>query len=69
MDQESVFRRAFCKNDDGSWTCKEPATLSTPAGRVQVTQGSTFYPGTTFIGFDIASWLEAQLDDAAERCD
>jgi hypothetical protein len=65
---EQAFRRAFCKHADGSWTCTSPAELRSPAGRIQVTPGSTFYPGTTFMGFDVAAWLEQRLDDTVERC-
>jgi hypothetical protein len=68
MDEEK-FRRAFCRNRDGSWACVEPAELYTAVGRIQVTQGSTFYPGTTFMGFDLASWLEGRLGDTAARCE
>ena len=53
-----TFYRAFVRNPDGSWTCVEPATLIHPAGRIQVTEGSCFYPGTSFMGVDVARWLE-----------
>ena len=69
MDEEDVFRRAFCKNSDGSWTCTHAATLYTPVGRIQVARGRRFFPGDTFMGFDVASWLEARLRDTALRCD
>jgi hypothetical protein len=52
------FHRAFNRNPDGSWTCIAPATLTHPGGRIQVTEGSRFYPGTAFMGVDIARWLE-----------
>jgi hypothetical protein len=26
-----------------------------------VTEGSRFYPGTQFMGFDVARWLDEQL--------
>jgi hypothetical protein len=29
--------------------------------RVQATQGSRFYPGTSFMDIDLASWLERGL--------
>ena len=35
-----------------------PVTLEGPAGRIQVTPGSTFYPGTRFMNVDLAQWLE-----------
>ena len=63
------FGKHFCKNADGSWTCNEPATLMTPKGRIQVTAGSKFYPGTSFMGFDLAAWLEEHIASLAKRCD
>ena len=60
--------RSFCRNADGSWTCTEYVTFDGPGGRIQVTPGSTFYPGTMFMGFDIAMWLQQALDDRAQRC-
>jgi hypothetical protein len=56
------FVRNFRRNADGSWTCVAHATLSTPKGRIQVTEGSCFFPGTTFMGFDLARWLEERFD-------
>ena len=62
------FVTHFCRNADGSWTCTSPATLDTPKGRIQVTEGSRFYPGTRFMGFDMASWLDDHLGARAQRC-
>jgi hypothetical protein len=56
------FYRAFVRNDDGSWTCVAPATLIHPGGRIQVAEGSRFYPGTNFMGVDIARWLDAHQE-------
>jgi hypothetical protein len=55
-----AFYQAFIRNTDGSWTCVEPTTLAHPAGRIQVTEGSRFYPGTSFMGIDVVHWLEEQ---------
>ncbi len=62
------FARFFCRNDDGSWTCVAPATLETPTGRIQVAQGSRFTPGTKFMGFDIAAWLDREQSTRAGNC-
>jgi hypothetical protein len=62
------FIAHFCRNPDGSWTCTSAATVETPKGRIQVTEGSRFYPGTSFMGFDLARWLEQGLGDRAQRC-
>ena len=59
VDEKHVFRRAFCRNDDGSWTCTQPATLHPPAGRIQVSPGTRFYRGTKFMNFDVVKWLES----------
>ena len=59
------FAKHFCKNPDGSWTCTSHATLACPKGRIQVTEGSRFYPGTHFMGFDVARWLDEELGGRA----
>ena len=64
----AIFATHFCRNADGSWTCTSAVTLDTPQGRMQVTEGSRFYPGTAFMGFDLAKWLQQQLDDHVEDC-
>ncbi|HUQ73863.1 MAG TPA: hypothetical protein VM183_03985 [Burkholderiales bacterium] len=56
------FYAAFQRNPDGSWTCVAPATLTHPGGRIQVAEGSCFYPGTNFMGVDIAGWLDAHRE-------
>lgn len=40
-----------------------------PNGRIQVTPGSRFYPGTIFMGFDLAAWLDEELASRAMRCE
>ena len=64
----SDFASHFCRNDDGSFTCTSPATLQAPKGRIEVTVGTCFYPGTTFAGFDVAGWLQQTVDGRAQRC-
>ena len=60
-DGDGDFARHFSRNADGSWTCVSPTTLNTPKGRIQVTVGSRFYPGTRFMGVALADWLEEEL--------
>jgi hypothetical protein len=62
------FVKHFCRNADGSWTCTSAATLVTARGRVQVTEGSRFYPGTVFMGVDLAEWLQAELGERSKSC-
>ena len=65
MAQQAVTH--FCKNPDGSWTCTSHVTLASPNGRIQVTEGSRFYPGRQFMGFDLARWLDEQQGRRANR--
>lgn len=52
------FLKGFRRNDDGSWTCVAKASYSGHDGTIQVTPGTTFAPGTTFLGVDLVGWLE-----------
>lgn len=63
------FVKHFCRNHDGSWTCMTAGTFQGPNGRIQVSPGSRFFPGTIFMGFDLARWLEAQLDGRGTPCE
>jgi hypothetical protein len=66
MDQ---FAKHFCRNHDGSWTCMHAGTFNGPNGRIQVTPGSRFYRGTIFMGFDVAAWLDKELENRAAECE
>ena len=50
----------FLRDRHGAWICVERAELHTPSGRIKVTPGSRFMPGTTFLGVDLAKWLDEQ---------
>lgn len=63
------FATHFCKNADNSWTCLSDGTFNGPNGRIQVAAGSRFYPGTIFMGFDLAAWLEEQLKGEMQECE
>lgn len=54
------FIKVFARDPDGAWVCISPATLETASGRIQVTAGSRFAPGTIFMGVDMAAWLDTQ---------
>ena len=62
------FAEHFCRNHDGSWTCTMAGTFDGPNGRIQVTPGTRFYPGTIFMGFDVAAWLDSELKSRAPEC-
>ena len=55
------YARNFRRNDDGSWTCVAATTLQGPNGRVQVAAGTVIKPGKSFMGCDLARWLDKQL--------
>ena len=66
MDQ---FAKNFTRHRDASWTCISSARLERPNGRIQVAAGTRVYPGTVFMGFDIAAWLEDRLAEQAPDCE
>ncbi len=55
-------RSFFWRNEDGSWICIDPVTLDHPHGRVQVAPGTTLRPGVPYMGVDMATWLDEQLE-------
>jgi hypothetical protein len=57
------FLRSFRREASGTWTCLAAATIDHPKGRIQVTPGSCFSPGTNFMGVDLAAWLDEQTAD------
>ncbi len=52
------FLKAFERQPDDSWVCVSPAEWQSPNGRIQVTEGSRFAPGTVFMGIDLAELLD-----------
>ena len=59
------FLKSFVRHAGGAWECISPAEFVSPNGRMQVTPGSRFTPGTSFMGVDIAQWLDEQQEKAA----
>jgi hypothetical protein len=49
---------AFHNNPDGSWSCTAPVTLAHPTGPIPLAPGATFCKGATFMGVDVAEWLD-----------
>lgn len=54
------FIRHFRRDPLGVWMCVSDAELQLPEGRIQVTLGSRFAPGTRFMNVDLAALLEEQ---------
>ena len=59
------FIEKFIRDANGTWTCIAPATFDGPNGRMQVTPGTCFAPGTRFMGVDLAEWLDKQAGTPA----
>jgi hypothetical protein len=50
------------KRETNGWRCIESATLELPGGRVQVTPGSVFVRGTSFMNIDLAKMLDEEYE-------
>jgi hypothetical protein len=59
--------KAFRREPDGTWVCIQGTTFDGPNGRIQVTPGTAFAPGTTFMGADLSKWLDEQLARSGQR--
>ena len=55
------FFNSFRRDEDGTWTCVSDVTVDHPRGRIQVSAGRKFVPGTLFMGVDLATWLDAEM--------
>jgi len=56
------FARAFVRNPDGSWFCREPVHFVGPNGSMTTTPGVTYRRGKLSQGYDIALWLDEWQD-------
>ena len=54
------FMRHFVRQPGGGWMCILEGEFEGPEGRIQVTLGSVFMPGTIFMGVDLSQWLDEQ---------
>ena len=61
------FVQNFVRDADGGWTCIAPATLQLDGGRIQVTPGTRFTPGTHFMNVDVAKLLEEAAGSPSAR--
>ncbi len=49
---------AFERQADGSWVCRQPAVIATPAGDLAIEPGMTFAFGERHSNLDVAEYLE-----------
>jgi hypothetical protein len=54
------FLDAFKRDPDGSWTCVAAAAVQLAEGRIEVTPGTRFAPGTQILGVEPATLLERE---------
>jgi hypothetical protein len=54
------FIKHFVRDQYGQWRCISPASIELPSGRIQVTPGLVFAPGTKFMNVDLGSLLDEQ---------
>lgn len=60
------FIKGFRREADGSWVCVAFTELRTVMGRIQVTEGARFTPGTIFMAMDICRLLD-ETQEALDR--
>ena len=60
------FARAFVRNPDGSWFCREPVHIEGFNGPMTTTPGVTYRKGKLVQGYDVARWLDEWLEQKAE---
>jgi hypothetical protein len=54
----------FEEKSDGTWSPKRPVAINGPNGQVSMLPGTSFRPGTLFLGlFDLGAQLERQCHD------
>ena len=61
------FIRHFLREGPGVWSYIEPADLSLPEGRIQVTPGTRFTRGTMFMNVELAKLLDEQYEKDHQR--
>jgi hypothetical protein len=55
------FIKHFVRESDGAWNCIERGEVLLSGGRIEVTEGARFTPGTIFMGVDLAKLLDAEF--------
>ncbi len=56
------FFRRFRREGVGVWVCIQPAEVQVPEGRVQVSPGTRFTRGTSFMNVEMAALLDEEYD-------
>ena len=61
-DKMKTFIKNFRRLEQGLWECNAPGEFDLASGRIQVTRGSRFARGTTFMGIDLARLLDEEYE-------
>jgi len=61
------FIKHFVRVHSGIWVCVRDGEFTGPNGRIQVAVGSTFTRGTSFMGIDLAEWLDQEYERTKDR--
>jgi hypothetical protein len=61
------FIKHFVRKKPGVWCCRKAAELELQQGRIQVTPGTRFTLGSTFMGVELAKLLEDEYKKSQPR--
>ena len=61
------FIKHFVRVQSGTWVCVREGEFTSPKGRIQVAVGTTFTRGTSFMGMDVAQWLDEHYEKTRDR--
>jgi hypothetical protein len=55
---EVEFLNRFQRQPNGVWACTKPIKIDGPNGPITIGQGTSFKPGVSFMGLDLAKELD-----------
>ena len=61
-DEMNTFIKNFRRLERGLWECDTAGEFYLVSGRIQITRGSRFARGTTFMGIDLARLLDEEYE-------
>jgi len=57
---------AFEKDTEGNWICLKGCSIEMDKAEIVFTEGMKFIEGTSYMGVDVAKWLEENIKPKAE---
>jgi hypothetical protein len=61
MMTELQFLNRFQRQPNGEWACTKPIKINGPSGPIMIDEGTSFSPGTLFMGLDLARELDQMV--------